>query len=136
MAALALVREDGRVLMQRRPEKAMHGGLWEFPGGKIESGETAQVAVLREISEELGIAIAPGDLQPVGEATAAMPEGLRWSHVRMQLFMARQWTGTATPLEGARLRWVRPEALHSLPMPPVDLPLSARLVRLLLPKTP
>lgn len=125
VVALALFDEAGRVLMQRRPEGRQHGGLWEFPGGKVEAGEGPTTALVREIAEELGLALSQSDLFPIGFAsndgdrTASRP-------LVLLLFGCRDWRGTAVALEpGSSIAWVATEALGTLAMPPLDVPLAA-----------
>ena len=123
VAAAALVDRDGRVLVQRRPVGKAHGGLWEFPGGKLEPGETPEAALIRELEEELAIAVPCGCLTPA--AFASTPLGDR--HLLLLLFVARKWTGVPRALAASEVRWVRPVDLHALDMPPADKPLIALL---------
>ena len=123
VAAAALVDRDGRVLVQRRPVDKAHGGLWEFPGGKLEPGETPEAALIRELEEELAIAVPCGCLSPA--AFASLPLADR--HLLLLLFVARKWTGAPRALAASALRWVRPTELHALDMPPADKPLVALL---------
>lgn len=127
VSAAALVDRQSRVLVQKRPEGTSHAGLWEFPGGKIEPGETPQTALSRELAEELGIQVAPAGLLPV--AFSAQPAGSR--ELLLLLFMTRSWEGDPAALHAADIRWVVPETLDALAMPPADLPLIAPLRRLL-----
>lgn len=119
VVAVALIDLDGRVLVQQRPAAKQHGGLWEFPGGKVEEGEAPEAALIRELREELGIDVESACLAPATFATAA---GLV-----LLLFVCRKWRGTPQALEAAALQWLRPVALHALPMPPADKPLIALL---------
>ena len=119
VAAVALIDADGRVLLAQRPEGKSLAGLWEFPGGKVEAGETPEAALIRELKEELGIDTWQSCLAPLTFASHAYPE----FHLLMPLFACRKWQGTATPREGQTLAWVRPAALRDYPMPPADLPL-------------
>jgi 8-oxo-dGTP diphosphatase len=119
VSAVALIDADGRVLLAQRPEGKSLAGLWEFPGGKVEAGETPEVALIRELKEELGIDTWQSCLAPLTFASHAYPE----FHLLMPLFACRKWQGTATPREGQTLAWVRPSALRDYPMPPADLPL-------------
>ena len=123
VVAAALVDGEGRVLLQRRPVGRVMAGLWEFPGGKIEPGETPEAALLRELAEELGIEIAPGALAPVSFASA--PLGGR--HLLLLLYLADRWTGEPQALEAEALAWVAPADMGALAMPPADMPLIAPL---------
>ncbi len=127
VAACALIDVEGRVLLARRPQGRSLAGLWEFPGGKVEPGESPETALIRELGEELGIAIAPDDLSPLTFASHVYPE----FHLLMPLFQCSTWQGDAVPLEGQELAWVRPDELVSYAMPPADEPLKARLPLLL-----
>ena len=129
VVAVALIGADGRVLMQRRRLSRAHGGLWEFPGGKVEEGETLEQAVAREMAEELAVEIAPGALIPVGFASdPAQPPAPRAPHVIL-LYLCRQWAGDPQCLDAEAIDWVAPDALRDLAMPPLDYPLAAALVR-------
>jgi 8-oxo-dGTP diphosphatase len=119
VSAVALIDADGRVLLAQRPEGKSMAGLWEFPGGKVEAGETPEAALIRELKEELGIDTWQSCLAPLTFASHAYSD----FHLLMPLFACRKWQGTATPREGQTLAWVRPEALRDYPMPPADLPL-------------
>ncbi|MEO1680871.1 MAG: (deoxy)nucleoside triphosphate pyrophosphohydrolase [Pseudomonadota bacterium] len=119
VAAVALVDADGRVLLARRPEGKSMAGLWEFPGGKVEPGETPEAALIRELEEELGIGTWESCLAPLTFAS----HGYETFHLLMPLFACRKWTGTPRAREGQALAWVRPSALRDYPMPPADLPL-------------
>jgi len=119
VSAVALIDADGRVLLAQRPEGKSMAGLWEFPGGKVEPGETPEAALIRELKEELGIDTWHSCLAPLTFASHAYPE----FHLLMPLFACRRWQGAATPREGQTLAWVRPAALRDYPMPPADLPL-------------
>jgi 8-oxo-dGTP diphosphatase len=120
VAAVALVDPDGRVLIAQRPEGKPMAGLWEFPGGKVEPGETPEAALMRELDEELGIATWASCLAPLSFASHAYPD----FHLLMPLYVCRKWTGgPPRPREHAALRWVRPRDLGGFPMPPADLPL-------------
>jgi 8-oxo-dGTP diphosphatase len=119
VSAVALIDADGRVLLAQRPSGKSMAGLWEFPGGKVEAGETPEAALIRELKEELGIDTWQSCLAPLTFASHAYPD----FHLLMPLFACRKWQGTATPREGQTLAWVRPAALRDYPMPPADLPL-------------
>ncbi len=126
VAAAALVDEDGRVLVARRPEGKPMAGLWEFPGGKLNEGETPEAALIRELREELGVETRASCLAPIGCASHAYPE----FHLLMPLFVCRRWRGTPVAQEGQELAWVRPQRLSAAqgyPMPPADVPLVALL---------
>ena len=119
VAACALVDIDGRVLLARRPEGKKMAGLWEFPGGKLNPGETPEIALIRELHEELGIDVARACLAPFAFASHAYER----FHLLMPLYLCRRWTGFVQPLEGQTLAWVRPEKLASYEMPAADKPL-------------
>lgn len=127
VAACALVDTDGRVLLAQRPPGKTMAGLWEFPGGKVESGERPEDSLIRELKEELGIVVREACLAPLTFASHAYPD----FHLLMPLFVCRRWDGTVTPREGQRLAWVRPNRLREYPMPPADEPLIAHLTGLL-----
>lgn len=119
VAAVALVDADGRVLLAQRPEGKSMAGLWEFPGGKIESGETPEAALIRELQEELGIDTWASCLAPLSFASHAYAD----FHLLMPLFICRKWQGQPQSREGQALKWVRPADLRNYPMPAADLPL-------------
>ncbi|MFN4057640.1 MAG: 8-oxo-dGTP diphosphatase MutT [Roseinatronobacter sp.] len=119
VAAVALIDADGRVLLAQRPEGKSMAGLWEFPGGKVEPGETPEAALIRELHEELGIDTWSSCLAPLTFASHAYDT----FHLLMPLFACRRWQGQAQPREGQVLKWVRPTDLRSYPMPPADIPL-------------
>ncbi|MET4895925.1 (deoxy)nucleoside triphosphate pyrophosphohydrolase [Sphingomonadaceae bacterium jetA1] len=123
VVAAALVDADGKILLQRRPSGKAHAGLWEFPGGKVEPGETPETALVRELREELGIAVAPDMLEPAGFSTEPLPG----RHLLLMLYVVRGWRGTPVALEADGLVWRRPEAMGDLPMPPADPPLVRQL---------
>jgi 8-oxo-dGTP diphosphatase len=125
VVALALLDSSDRVLMQRRPEARAHGGLWEFPGGKVEAGEGPAGALVREIAEELAITITTADLAPL--TFAASPEDDHVRPLALLLYTCRRWQGDPVAEPGAELRWLHPETLSDLPMPPLDVPLAAAL---------
>jgi 8-oxo-dGTP diphosphatase len=123
VAACALIDSDNRVLLARRPEGKPMAGLWEFPGGKLAPGETPEVALIRELREELGIDVSAACLAPF--AFASHP--LEGRHLLMPLYLCRRWNGTVEGREGQALAWVRPEKLGGYAMPPADKPLVALL---------
>jgi 8-oxo-dGTP diphosphatase len=127
VAACALVDADGRVLLAQRPEGKPMAGLWEFPGGKVETGETPEQTLIRELEEELGIVVKEACLAPLTFASHTYPD----FHILMPLYVCRRWDGTVTAREGQRLSWVRPNRLRDYPMPPADVPLVAHLTTLL-----
>lgn len=127
VVACALVDADRRVLIAQRPQGKQLAGLWEFPGGKLEEGETPEAALIRELEEELGIETKEACLAPLAFASHAY-EG--W-HLLMPLYVCRKWQGTPVAKEHAALKWVRPQALRDYPMPPADEPLIAPLCDLL-----
>jgi 8-oxo-dGTP diphosphatase len=127
VAAAALVDEESRVLVATRPERKSMAGLWEFPGGKVESGETPEACLVRELAEELGIVTRPPCLAPLSFASHAYPT----FHLLMPLFVCRVWEGEPTPKEGQQIRWLRPKELFKLPMPEADRPLLRFLDELL-----
>ncbi|MGA1797733.1 (deoxy)nucleoside triphosphate pyrophosphohydrolase [Sphingomonas sp. 4RDLI-65] len=123
VVAAALVDVEGRVLLQQRPEGKSLAGLWEFPGGKVEVGETPETALIRELEEELAIAVPYACLAPAAFASA--PLGDR--HLLLLLYVTRKWSGVPRAIEATALRWVRPVDMHALPMPPADRPLIGLL---------
>ncbi|WP_410056045.1 (deoxy)nucleoside triphosphate pyrophosphohydrolase [Roseobacter sp. HKCCA0434] len=123
VVAVALIDPDGRVLMARRPEGKPMAGLWEFPGGKIDDGETPEAALIRELQEELGIDTWESCLAPLTFAS----HGYDDFHLLMPLYACRKWEGIVTPREGQTLRWVTPREMPDLPMPAADVPLVAHL---------
>ena len=127
VSAVALIDAADRVLLARRPEGKPMAGLWEFPGGKLQEGETPEAALIRELAEELGIDTHESCLAPIGFASHAYDD----FHLLMPLFVCRVWEGTPAPREGQELAWVRPNALRDYPMPPADVPLVAQLQDLL-----
>jgi 8-oxo-dGTP diphosphatase len=127
VAACALVDADGRVLIAERPAGKSMAGLWEFPGGKVETGERPEETLIRELGEELGIAVKEACLAPLTFASHAYPD----FHLLMPLYVCRRWEGTVTALEGQKLAWVRPNRLKDYPMPPADVPLISHLTTLL-----
>jgi len=125
--AAALIDADGRVLLARRPPGRDFAGLWEFPGGKIEAGETPEQALIREIHEELGINTKDSCLAPLSFAS----HGYEHFHLILLLYVCRRWQGQPRSCEGAEVKWVRPARLRDYPMPPANLQLIPVLQDLL-----
>ncbi len=123
VAACALVDTDRKVLVCQRPEGKQLAGLWEFPGGKVEPGETPEVCLIRELDEELGIKVTEACLAPFVFAS----HGYEDFHLLMPLYLCRRWEGFVQRREHAALRWVKPSELSDLEMPPADAPLTAYL---------
>ena len=128
VAACALVDADGRVLLTERPAGKSMAGLWEFPGGKIETGERPEETLIRELKEELGIVVRKPCLAPLTFAS----HGYEDFHLLMPLYVCRRWDGIVIAQEGQQLAWVRPNRLRDYKMPPADEPLIAHLTTLLL----
>jgi 8-oxo-dGTP diphosphatase len=127
VVACALVDADRRVLIAQRPEGKSMAGLWEFPGGKVEPGETPEAALIRELDEELGISTKTACLAPLTFASHSYES----FHLLMPVFVCRKWQGVPQPREHTALKWVRAQALRDYPMPPADEPLIAPLCDLL-----
>ena len=123
VAAAALVDADGRVLICQRPQGKQLAGLWEFPGGKVEAGETPEACLIRELEEELGIVVTHACLAPFVFASHEYES----FHLLMPLYLVRRWTGAITPTEHEAIAWVKPSKLGDYPMPPADGPLVAWL---------
>jgi len=123
VVACALVDADGRVLIAQRPEGKALAGLWEFPGGKLEPGETPEAALIRELREELGIEVNAACLAPFVFTTHAYES----FHLLMPLWLCRRWSGVVKAHEHKALAWVKPNRLSDYPMPPADEPLVAYL---------
>ena len=127
VVAVALIDVDGRVLIAKRPEGKTLAGLWEFPGGKVEPGERPEAALIRELSEELGIEVSESCLAPFVFASHAYDS----FHLLMPLYLCRRWDGVVAAREHDALAWVKPDKLSAYPMPPADEPLVAWLRDLL-----
>ena len=127
VVACALIDPDMRVLLAQRPEGKPMAGLWEFPGGKVDKGETPEQALIRELAEELGIETKPECLAPLSFASHSYDD----FHLLMPLFVCRRWWGIVRPMEQQNLKWVRAENLRDYPMPDADLPLIPALTELL-----
>lgn len=123
VAAAALVDSEGRILITQRPEGKSMAGLWEFPGGKIEPGETPEYALMRELREELGIETRPCCFFPLSFAS----HSYETFHLMMPLFVCRVWDGSPTGQEGQALKWVNASTLYDYPMPAADIPLITAL---------
>ncbi len=127
VVAVALLDADGRILLAQRPAGKHLGGLWEFPGGKVEDGETPEAALIRELAEELGVDIRASCLAPLSFVSHSYES----FHLLMPLYVCRQWRGKVTPQEGQKVAWVRAQHLRNYPMPPADEPLIPVLQDLL-----
>ncbi|WP_371396161.1 (deoxy)nucleoside triphosphate pyrophosphohydrolase [Fretibacter rubidus] len=123
VAACALIDADGRVLMSQRPSGKDHAGMWEFPGGKLETGEAPEDAVVRELYEELGIEPCLRCLQPFGFSSFAYDD----FNLLMPLYLCRQWDGFLRPTEGQKVKWVFPDRLTELNLVPADVELAREL---------
>lgn len=123
VSAVALIDIDGRILLAQRPAGKSMAGLWEFPGGKVEKGETPEAALIRELEEEIGVSTWKSCLAPLTFASHAYED----FHLLMPLFACRKWEGTPRPKEGQTLEWARVSELRNYPMPPADIPLIAML---------
>lgn len=119
VAAVALVDKENKVLLAKRPEGKSMAGLWEFPGGKVQSGETPEFALMRELEEELGIDTRECCFSPIGFASHSYED----FHLLMPLFICRVWKGKIQSLEGQEFAWVRPQDMYDYPMPEADIPL-------------
>ena len=127
VVAAALLDAEGRILLQQRAPGRSMAGLWEFPGGKVESGELPDDALARELEEELGIDIAPEDLVPACFASAAVTG----RHMLLLLYVGRRWQGEPAPLDASALAWLKPDEMDPKAMPPADAPLIPILDALL-----
>lgn len=123
VVACAVLDADGRVLMAQRPESKAHAGLWEFPGGKIEPGETPEAALCRELYEELRIEPCEHCLQPFSFISYAYPD----FHLLMPLYLCRQWDGIAQPQDGQAVKWVMPANIRKLDLVPADKDLAMEI---------
>ncbi|ABD04741.1 NUDIX hydrolase [Rhodopseudomonas palustris HaA2] len=128
VVAVALIDADNRVLIAQRPKHKQLGGLWEFPGGKVDPGERPEAALIRELDEELGITVKEACLAPLTFASHAYED----FHLLMPLYVCRRWDGQVMPREGQELAWVRANKLRDYPMPPADIPLIPPLIELLM----
>jgi 8-oxo-dGTP diphosphatase len=126
VVAAALIDGEGRVLLQQRALHRSMPGLWEFPGGKVENGETPEAALARELEEELGVRVEPGAMAPIAFASDTLGD----RHLVLLLYTAREWEGVPYPLDASAIRWVAVEDMAGLPMPPADVPLVEALARL------
>lgn len=124
VAAICLIDKDGRILLARRPEGKHMAGLWEFPGGKVQEGETPEFALCREMEEELDVQVRECCLSPIGFASHSYDA----FHLMMPLYVCRMWKGTPVPKEGQELAWVMPNDLAKYDMPPADIPLIYQIV--------
>ena len=129
VVAVALVDPDGRVLLAERPAGRAYAGYWEFPGGKIEPGETPEEALIRELDEELGIDTHASCLAPLQFSTGETQSG---APLILMLYICRRWHGRPQPREGGQLKWVQPARLRDYQMPPPNVPFIAALQDLLL----
>ena len=127
VVACALIDADGRVLIAQRPQGKSMAGLWEFPGGKVETGETPEQTLIRELQEELGVTTRPACLAPLTFASHAYEK----FHLLMPVYICRRFEGLPTGKEGQALKWVRPRDLRNYPMPPADEPLIPILADLI-----
>ena len=124
VAAVALIRRDGCLLLAQRPKGKAMAGLWEFPGGKVEAGESPQGALARELTEELGVVVAEADMQAFSFASHAYDK----FHLLMPVFIIRRWEGEEEALEGQQLAWVSAAEIRSYPAPEADLPLFEQFI--------
>jgi 8-oxo-dGTP diphosphatase len=127
VAAVALLDQSGQVLLQRRRLGAVHGGLWEFPGGKVEPGESPETAALRELEEELGVMLDPQALLPLSFASGPVADSHSRQALVILLYSCRSWHGVPHCREGEEIRWFAPDAVSELEMPPLDYPLARAL---------
>ena len=123
VVAAALTNQDGEILLQKRPEGRQMAGLWEFPGGKVDAGESPESALVRELREELGVGVEAPNLLPLAFASEPLDD----RHLLLLLYLCRQWEGDPRPLDTPEIRWLKPCDMRALPMPPADVPLVAAL---------
>lgn len=126
VVAAALTTQDGEILLQKRPAGRQMEGLWEFPGGKVDTGESPESALIRELEEELGIDVSGSNLVPLAFASEPLDD----RHLLLLLYRCRHWEREPVGLDGQELRWVKPYDMHDLPMPPADKPLVTALERI------
>ncbi|MFT3729225.1 MAG: (deoxy)nucleoside triphosphate pyrophosphohydrolase [Terricaulis sp.] len=124
VVAAAMLDSEGRVLLAQRPQHKQLGGLWEFPGGKLEAGEAPEDALIRELKEELDVTVAPDALEPYAFASHAYAD----FHLLMPLYVITRWTGEPKPHDAQALAWARPQELRNYAMPPADVVLVDRLL--------
>lgn len=127
VVAAALVDQKGRIFVQQRPEGKAMAGLWEFPGGKVDVGETPEQALVRELQEELGILVSETSIKPIAFASEPIDE----RHLVLLLYLCEQWTGELTDIEASDMQWLPVADLHTLDMPPADIPLVDQLMAIL-----
>ena len=127
VVAAALIRGDGKIFVQQRPESKAMAGLWEFPGGKVDAGETPEQALVRELQEELGISVCETALKPIAFASEPIDD----RHLVLLLYLCEQWAGEPTDIEAAAMQWLPIGDLHTLDMPPADIPLVKQLKTIL-----
>lgn len=127
VVAAALIAPDGTICLQQRPRDKAHGGLWEFPGGKVERHESPESALVREIAEELGVTLDPAALVPAGFASDPGDGAAGGRPLVILLYTCREWRGAVRCLEGEAIAWLRPDAIAALAMPPLDYPLAEQL---------
>ncbi|WP_348631931.1 (deoxy)nucleoside triphosphate pyrophosphohydrolase [Pontixanthobacter sp. CEM42] len=125
VVAAAIGPKDGRWLMHKRPAEKQHGGLWEFPGGKVETHETPEIALIREIEEELGLIISAAALSPAGFAQSIASDGQK--QIVILLYKLERWEGEPSALEGGEIGWFTPEVIGKLEKPPLDVDLARQL---------
>jgi 8-oxo-dGTP diphosphatase len=123
VVAAALTNQDGEILLQKRPEGRQMAGLWEFPGGKVDAGESPESALVRELKEELGIDVDPKNLVPLTFASEPLEE----RNLLLLLYRCHHWRGEPEALDATEIRWLRPSEMHDLQMPPADIPLVSAL---------
>jgi len=127
VAVAVIQRPDGTFLLAQRPPGKVYAGYWEFPGGKVDDGERPEETLIRELNEELGIAVKEACLAPLTFASHSYAD----FHLLMPLYICRRWEGTVTPTEGQQLAWVKPNRLRDYEMPAADVPLVSHLMTLL-----